>query len=432
MHVIFMHQLFKDPPAGSKIVIEPILFTGPDGKFKIHKAKIAYLYSCMYKYSELYKLEVLSVEELIQLNPSEILITDPLDRYIEKKWKKLFKSKLQINRQHPGFILNDYKGPLTLRSVDKECRRILGVLEGVPSHDENNRNPPDSEMKHYAPKKYRLDKHIKKAINVVNNKFATHVGDVHAVRYFPTTRNQALFRLKKYIKERLSEMKYQDAMREGDPWTVHSWISASLNVGLINPEEVVTAVVDSKADMSSKEGFVRQITGWRELMKCHYDRVKRKDTGYPDLPSEWYSGKTGIDPLDDCIIMANQNCYLHHILRLMVCLNIAVLKEFKKESIYKWFMEMVSIDAYDWVMFSNIEIMGKYDGNKVMRKPQISSSKYIKRMSNYAGGENENWRKEWDLMYYTFVENNQERAWFYKNSIGSKRHEELLNPENVI
>jgi deoxyribodipyrimidine photolyase-related protein len=118
------------------------------------------------------------------------------------------------------------------------------------------------------------------------------------------------------------------------------------------------------------------------------------------LPGSFYTGLTGIEPVDAAISHLSQHAYVHHIERLMVLGNFMLLCEIKPDEVYRWFMEMF-IDAYDWVMVPNVYGMSQYaDGGLMTTKPYISSSRYILKMSNYSQGP---WCSIWDGLYWRFI-----------------------------
>ena len=178
---------------------------------------------------------------------------------------------------------------------------------------------------------------------------------------------------------------------------------------MITPEDVIkeTVKIKDKVPIQSYEGFLRQIVGWREYMRYiyvyHYD-VMTKSNHFENkvkLPLEWYNNnfKTGILPIDNCLEKVKKYGYLHHIERLMILLNYMTLKEYDPKDIYKWFLSCVSIDAYDWVMATNIYIFS-YAWKPASRKPYLSSSNYILKMSNY---KKDSWCDEWDKLYHNFM-----------------------------
>ena len=128
------------------------------------------------------------------------------------------------------------------------------------------------------------------------------------------------------------------------------------------------------------------------------------------MPASFYDGTTGIEPIDNTIRKLNKTAYSHHIERLMLLGNFMLLCEIDPKDIYKWFMELY-IDAYDWVMVPNVYGMSQFaDGGLMSTKPYISSSNYIKKMSNYKKGD---WEQTWDALYWRFI--NKHRETFAKN-----------------
>ena len=165
-----------------------------------------------------------------------------------------------------------------------------------------------------------------------------------------------------------------------------------MNVGFISPNKVISRSIDfsnkNNIPINSTEGFVRQILGWREFIrgvyisKGSYERslnfwkFKRK------IPVSFYTGNTGIEPIDISIKKVLKTGYLHLIERLMVLGNFMLLCEFDPDEVYRWFMELF-IDSYDWVMVPNVYGMSQFaDGGLMSTKPYISGSNYIYKMSD--------------------------------------------------
>ena len=168
--------------------------------------------------------------------------------------------------------------------------------------------------------------------------------------------------------------------------------------------------------MNSCEGFIRQIIGWREFIRGVYiavgskERVKNFWNFKRKIPSSFYSGDTGIEPIDDTIKKINESAYANHIERLMIIGNFMLLCEFDPDEVYRWFMEMF-IDSYDWVMVPNVYGMSQFsDAGMMSTKPYISSSNYILKMSNYKKGD---WCKIWDSLFWNFMD--KQRRFFVKN-----------------
>ena len=168
--------------------------------------------------------------------------------------------------------------------------------------------------------------------------------------------------------------------------------------------------------LNSLEGFIRQIIGWREFIRGIYttEGVRQRNGNFwkfnREIPNAFYTGDTGLDPLDNTIKHCLESGYTHHIERLMILGNIMVLLGIKPESVYNWFME-IFIDSYDWVMVPNVYGMSQFaDGGTFATKPYIGGSNYIKKMSNYGQGP---WSAIWDGLFWRFISVNQD--FFLKN-----------------
>ena len=119
------------------------------------------------------------------------------------------------------------------------------------------------------------------------------------------------------------------------------------------------------------------------------------------IRDSFYTGQTGIRPLDDSIKNILETGYAHHIERLMIIGNFMLLCRFHPNQVYQWFMELF-IDSYDWVMVPNVYGMSQFsDGGLFTTKPYISGSNYIRKMSNY---KSEDWCSTWDSLFWTFID----------------------------
>ena len=192
-------------------------------------------------------------------------------------------------------------------------------------------------------------------------------------------------------------------------------LSSSLNNGLITPEFVIKKSLifakKYKTPINSLEGFIRQIIGWREFIRGIYlikGRTQAKQNFFHHknkLSLSFWTGSTGISPVDITIKKILRTAYAHHIERLMVLGNFMLLTETNPHQAYTWFMELF-IDAYDWVMVPNIYGMSQYaDAGMMTTKPYFSGSNYLKKMSNYSPGK---WQEIWDSLYWRFIANHHE------------------------
>ena len=250
--------------------------------------------------------------------------------------------------------------------------------------------------------------------NFINTEFKDHPGNINNI--FPYTAEQALDWLNTFFEERFKDFgPYEDAIFMGEHFQLHSALSSSMNLGIITPQQIITKAKDyaetNDIPLNSLEGFVRQIIGWREFIRGIYQNFSEKmiDANYWNhnrkLSDAWYTGDTGIEPLDDAIKGALEFGYTHHINRLMVLASIMNMSRIHPSEIYKWFMEMF-VDSSEWVMVPNVFGMGTFaDGGIFATKPYISGSSYILRMSNFKKGD---WCEIVDGLYWKFIEDNRE------------------------
>ena len=247
------------------------------------------------------------------------------------------------------------------------------------------------------------------AIKYVETHFTYNYGSTATFSY-PINHAQAKNILKKFLDERLIHYgDFQDSINFDDPVLYHSMLSSSLNIGLLTPSEVIKSALKTwnanseKIKKNNFEGFIRQIIGWREYM--HYIYIFHEDELSKSnalelknkLNESWWIGKTPLVPVNLVIKQTLKSAYMNHIQRLMIVLNAMILYEIRPDDIVKWFTEL-SIDAYDWVMISNVYAMGGFN-DKFMSRPYISSSKYLVRMGNEKG----EWEQVWDDLYRKFV-----------------------------
>jgi deoxyribodipyrimidine photolyase-related protein len=211
--------------------------------------------------------------------------------------------------------------------------------------------------------------------------------------FWPVTREEAEHALDVFIDERLDEFgPYQDAMLTGEPSLNHALLSVSLNLGLLLPETVIERVIQAyqqrDLELSSVEGFVRQVLGWREFMRhtYRYDMPGLADANQlnasEDLPEFYWSGETEMACLADVVDGVRKRGYSHHIERLMVLSNFALTYGVRPKELNEWF-HAAYVDAYHWVTTPNVIEMGMYGSGVFATKPYASSANYINEMSDY-------------------------------------------------
>ena len=208
---------------------------------------------------------------------------------------------------------------------------------------------------------------------------------------------------------------FQDAINKDNAFMFHSLLSPYFNSGLLDPLKCINEVEkrfeesNGEIPINSIEGFIRQVLGWREfIMGVYWDNMPqyRQQNFWShskQLTSSWYTGDTGIPPLDNAIKESIDFGYTHHINRLMIISNLMNLSGIDPNDIHRWFMEMY-IDSADWVMVPNVYGMGTFaDGGIFSTKPYICGSSYMLRMSNFKKGE---WCDVVDGLYWKFIEKN--------------------------
>lgn len=265
------------------------------------------------------------------------------------------------------------------------------------------------------------DAHWEQALLYVETQYPDNPGELPTSPRYPYRHSDTQVWLDQFFQFRFQDFgTYEDAIVDREPFLHHSLLSPLINVGLLDPMDVVDKAVlyatKNQVPLNSLEGFVRQIVGWREFIRGMYEckGVASRNGNFwgfeRAIPASFYNGTTGIDPVDDTIKKVLKYGYCHHIERLMVLGNFMLLCEFHPTEVYRWFMEMF-VDAYDWVMVPNVYGMSQFaDGGFFATKPYISGSNYILKMSNYKKGA---WQATWDGLFWRFMDGNRE--FFSKN-----------------
>jgi deoxyribodipyrimidine photolyase-related protein len=243
---------------------------------------------------------------------------------------------------------------------------------------------------------FAADAVVREVISVVELHFGGHPGHLESFGW-PVTRQQALSALDDFIRVRLADFgRHQDAMWTGTPYAWHSLLSSSLNLKLLDPREAVAAAErayrEGKAPLASAEGFIRQILGWREFVRGVYwlDMPALGTDNFFDhrrpLPPWYWTGDTGMNCMREAVGQTLRTGYAHHIQRLMVTGNFALLAEIDPREVCDWYLAAY-VDAVEWAELPNTAGMALFaNGGRFTSKPYIASGAYIKRMSNYCTG----------------------------------------------
>jgi deoxyribodipyrimidine photolyase-related protein len=418
---LYPHHLYEPnylkPGDEVTLVEEPLYFT----QYRFHKKKLILHRASMKSFArQLSKVNYIEASDLTETSdiakfvPKDVIIFNPVDDWLTKRLKRALPDAKFL--ESPNFYNLEIPGKLFFSDFYQFHRRNTGLLmdKGKPvggkySFDTDNRKklprgliPPQI----FTPESNEFVREAEAYVSKFNT-----VGESENFNY-PITRDEALCSLDNFIQNRLSNFgDYEDAISASETFLFHSVLAPSLNIGLLSPRELVNAALKADVPINSKEGFIRQVFGWREFIKSVYLKIgsSQRTTNFWNfknkMPKSFYDGTTGILPFDTVVRRVLKEGYCHHIERLMVLGSFMLLCEIEPDSVYQWFMEFF-VDAYDWVMVPNVYGMSQYaDGGLMTTKPYICGSSYIKKMSNFPSGE---WCEIWDGLYWRFIERHQD------------------------
>ncbi|MFD2550679.1 cryptochrome/photolyase family protein [Bizionia sediminis] len=242
--------------------------------------------------------------------------------------------------------------------------------------------------------------------------------------HYPITRTQALEQLKYFCENLLAHFgDYQDAMHTNEVFLFHSRLSFAMNLKLISAKNVVDTVLnyyrkhENNIDISQVEGFIRQIIGWREYMRGMYWAFmpEFKAENYLEntnpLADFFWTGNTKMACLKHAITNSLDNAYAHHIQRLMITGNYALLTQTNPDEVDDWYLGIYA-DAVEWVQLPNTRGMSQFaDGGKIATKPYVSSGSYVQKMGNYCDNCHYNYKKKteedacpFNSLYWNFLD----------------------------
>jgi len=483
--LIFPHQLFEDHPAlsTSRIVylVEEWLFFR---QYRFHRQKLV-LHRASRKFYENWLEQqgytVSYIETDKPENDCRLLVAQLANQMVKEIHMAAVADDWLNRRMHQAcsrykIELHVYDSPNFLNTVEstqayfsnkksyfqtdfynwqRKQRNLLIESNGGPtggkwSFDEDNRKKFPKKEKIPALHIPKENSYITQAKNYVRTKFPDNYGDLDATCLFVVTFKDALDWLNNFFESRFEKFgSYEDAIVAKEHVLHHSVLTPMLNIGLLNPLQIIEGalIAEKKYNipLNSLEGFLRQVVGWREFIHLVYERegVKQRTKNYwkfkRKIPRSFWTGDTGILPIDITIKKIIQTGYCHHIERLMVLGNFMLLCEFDPDDVYRWFMEMF-IDSYDWVMVPNVYGMTQFaDGGLMTTKPYISGSNYLMKMGDYEKGE---WQAVWDGLFWRFMDIH--RGFFTRNPrlgmlIGTfdkmpldKQHAHLLNADDFL
>ncbi len=398
-----------------------------------HVKKIAFLFSAMRHYAEAlraagYRVRYVMLEdednaqslegEILRavqaLNPVRVVVTEPGEWRLREGFEAL-----RLALPVPLDVLPDTRflcthdafnawaadrRELRMEYFYRQMRRRHAILmepDGQPAggrwnFDAENRKPPGRGLTSPPRLSFKKDAITLEVLALVRRRFADHYGRLEPF-HFAVTRRQALRELDHFIAHILPRFgDHQDAMVKGEPYLRHSLLAAYLNAGLLYPLEICrkaeTAFREGAAPLNAAEGFIRQILGWREYVRGVYwrfmpDYVTRNalDAAEP-LPEFYWTGQTRMACLREALAHTHDHAYSHHIQRLMITGNFALVAGLDPTAVQAWYLAVYA-DAYEWVEAPNTLGMALHaDGGVVASKPYAASGAYIRRMSNYCDG----------------------------------------------
>lgn len=395
-----------------------------------HPKKIAFLFSAMRHFAQEledkgYNIRYVKLDDpentgsftgevqrnLKDTNAKKLIITEPGEYRLSQdfqSWEALFSVPVEI-RPDNRFLcsIEEFKNwaggrkQLRMEYFYREMRKKHHILieknnqptGGQWNYDKENRKSPPRGLR--SPKRisHPKDQITKDVLLLVKKNFSHHFGTLEPFHY-AVTRPQALMELDHFINSLLQKFgDYQDAMVMGEAYLYHSLISSYLNAGLLLPLEICKraekAYRDGVVPLNAAEGFIRQILGWREYVRGiywvhmpEYGEMNYFDTDQP-LPDFFWGAETKMTCVRESVRHTRDHAYSHHIQRLMVTGNFALLAGIDVKAVQEWYLAVYS-DAYEWVEMPNTLGMALFgDGGIMGSKPYAASGKYIRKMSNF-------------------------------------------------
>jgi deoxyribodipyrimidine photolyase-related protein len=398
-----------------------------------HKKKIAFVLSAMRHFAEDLRTEGLNVDyrtlettgdegsfrsvlanAVKRHRPERIVVTEPGEWRVREDmfgWESAVGVPVEILEDdrflasHTQFA--DWsKGRKSLRMeyFYRNMRRRTGLLMddvGDPlgdrwNFDADNRRGLPTDVDPPEPARFEPDAITRDVIALVRTRFADNFGDLEPF-WFAVTRSQADAAFEHFVRHALPLFgDYQDAMKQGEKTLYHSVVSLYLNIGLLDPFDVCRRVEAEyragRAPLNAAEGFIRQVIGWREFTRGIYWLMMPEygETNFfaarRALSDFYWSGETDLNCLGQCITQTREEAYAHHIQRLMVTGNFALIASLDPKEVSAWYLGVYA-DAYEWVELPNTHGMSLFaDGGVLASKPYAASGKYIQRMSDYCRG----------------------------------------------
>ncbi|MDR7038476.1 deoxyribodipyrimidine photolyase-related protein [Methylobacterium sp. BE186] len=427
-----------------------------------HKQKIAFLFSAMRHFADELRAEGVAVDyvrlddagnsgsftgelerAVARHRPDRVVVTEPGEWRVHEMmqgWRDDLAIPVEIRDDNrflcPRAEFAAWAGDrrsLRMETFYRGMRRRTGLLmEGAEPvggqwnfDAENRRRLPKG---HVPPRRpgFAPDAITQAVIDLVAARFPDHFGSLDGFAW-PVTRSDALEALRHFVAECLPTFgDYQDAMQAGAPFLYHALLAPALNAGLLTPEEVCRAAErayrEGSVPLNCAEGFIRQILGWREYVRGLYwarmpDYARTNALrATRDLPWFYWSGATPMNCLAHVIRDTRAHAYAHHIQRLMVTGNFALIAGIEPAQVEEWYL-VVFADAFEWVELPNVHGMVLWaDGGVMGSKPYAASGAYIDRMSDYCGSCAYDVKRKagpracpFNYLYWNFLIENEDR-----------------------
>ena len=394
-----------------------------------HKKKIAFLFSAMRHFADelrqrgwtvVYRtIEETGLDGSINtelaravksVEPNRIVVTEPGEwrlRDAMTRWPELLGIPVEIIEDrrficsHSEFRTWAHgRKQLRMEYFYREMRRKTGLLMrgdapegGKWNFDHDNRKPAKADLVMPQPRHIAPDGTTTAVLATVGERFAEHFGDLEPF-WFAVTRPEAEAALDHFVEKALPRFgDFQDAMLEGERFLFHSVLALYMNCGLLDPltvcRHVEASYYSGAVPLNAAEGFIRQIIGWREYVRGIYwlrmpGYVAENYFGHQQaVPNFYWTGETRMACLRAAISQTKTEAYAHHIQRLMVTGNFALLAGVSPQALHEWYLSVYA-DAYEWVELPNTLGMSQFaDGGLLASKPYVASGAYINRMSNH-------------------------------------------------
>ncbi len=431
--LIFPNQLYYDIKFDNNIekiylIEEPRYFID----FKFHKLKLAYHRATMKKYYNYLKnknhniiyIDFNKVTTSFYKSLKNIIYYDMYDNKLNEKLLKLCNCTILPQQQ---FVITNNEiisnkdlfynnGKYRNDLFYKFMRKKLNILIKKNNKPEGDKWSFDSENRKKLPNKIIIphlpkinnNEYIEESITYVNKHFKNNYGSLDNFIY-PIDHKSSVNWLNNFLENKLNDFgPFEDAVSTNNDFVFHSVLTPMMNIGLLKDSDVINISYEfyknNNIKISSFEGFIRQIIGWRTYVYALYilegkhmfnsNQLNNKKK----ISDKWWN-TVNIEPIDFLINKIKKHAYVHHIERLMYLSNWMLMNNIHPKEVYRIFMEW-TIDAYEWVMIPNVFGMGQFATDIMMTRPYFCSSNYILKMSNFKKAE---WCNIWDAVYYSFI-----------------------------